>query len=145
MIRKATKEDIPQLMVYGEHFWTLTPYATTGMQYNPKTVAKVLLDMVENHYVSVYEADGEIVGFIGIILSEFLFNQDYDVGIETFFFVSPDYRGSVGGTLLSKAEEDLKGKVCMLAMSELTTSTEMKEYYEDRGYTLTENTYGKIL
>lgn len=146
MIRNITTDDLPQLIAYGEHFWTLTPYITTGMEYNPESVGKLLLDLMDNHYIKVFEKDDKIVGFIGVLIAPFPFNTDYKIASEMFFFVHPDYRGEVGSSLLDKAEEDLKNDgVSMLAMGELTSATDMDTYYIGKGYALTEQTYTKVL
>ena len=145
MIREITNDDLPQLIVYGEHFWTLTPYASTGMEYNPETTGKLLLNMKENHYLRVAEVDGKIIGFLGILIAPILFNSDYTVGQEVFFFVHPEHRDGLGQKLLDQAEEDLKGLVDILAVGDMVTSTDMTDYYKGRGFTLTEQTYSKVL
>lgn len=145
MIRFVTTDDLAQLVAYGEHFWTLTPYITTGMEYNPDSVTRLLLDLMDNHYLKVVEADGKVVGFIGIMIADFPFNTDYQIASEVFFFVDPDHAG-LGSGLLAEAEGDLKSAgVSMLAMGELMSSTDMDNYYTSRGYAMTEQTYAKVL
>ena len=145
MIRQATVDDLGILLEYGEYFWTLTPYVSTGMEYDTDSVAMLLVSLMDDHYLRVVEEEGVVVGFIGIMISPFHFNTNYQIASELFFFIDPDYRGQ-GAALLEQAEADLKAKGAdVIAMGELMSSTDMKKFYESKGYTLTEQTYAKVL
>ncbi len=145
MIREITEEDIPTLVKYGKFFWTKTPYVSTGMEYSPGTVASLLEQMAEEHYLRVYEKDGEIVGFIGFLLVPFVFNPNYVQAQELFFFVHPSHRGEIGKELLDTAELDLKDIADLVGVGDMASSTDMDNYYTGRGYTLTERVYTKVI
>lgn len=145
MIRKLTDADTPTMVAYGEYFWGQSPYATTGMEYSPETIVNLLNTLRKDHYIRVFELEGNIVGFIGVMRVPFVFNPEYTVGQELFFFVHPEHRGEVGKQLLDQAEEDLKDEVDFLALGELRSSKDMEEYYVQRGYVLTERTFSKVI
>jgi GNAT superfamily N-acetyltransferase len=145
MIREITPEDIPTLVAYGSYFWTLTPYVTTGMEYNPETVEDLIVKIATDHYLRVYEVDDKIVGFVGIIIVPFVFNANYTTGQEVFFFVHPEHRGTVGKELIAQAEEDLKDTVDLLAFGELRSSKDMTDYYKNLGYRHSETTFVKVV
>ena len=146
MIREITENDVGALVEYGRYFWEQTPFVTTGMEYHEDSIADLLAELHLNHYLRVYELDKEIVGFIGLFVVPFMFNKNYKVSQECFFFVHPEHRGEIGNLLLQQAEEDLKNQgVCMMAMGDLMTSKDMNEYYTSLGYMHTENSFAKVL
>ena len=145
MIREITEHDIGPLVQYGKFFWSKTPYVTTGMEYNPGHVAEMLNTIAEEHYLRVYEVDGEIVGFIGFYIVPFPFNPNYTQAHEIFFFVHPGHRGSIGKELLAQAESDLADKADLVTLGDMMSSTDMNDYYTRAGYQLTERSYTKVI
>ncbi len=145
MIREITKEDIPTLVAYGEFFWTRTPYVTTGMEYNPQAVEDLLLQMSKDHYIRVAEVDGEVVGFVGILISPLVFNPNYTMATEVFFFVHPESRGTIGTLLMQHAEKDLKDKADIITFGEMRSSQDLDQYYTRKGYVHTETSYSKVI
>lgn len=145
MIREITHDDIGKLVQFGRFFWTKTPYVAAGMEYNPGHVAALLELMMEDHYLRVYEKDGEIVGFIGFMLVPFTFNPNYLQAQEIFFFVHPAHRGEIGKDLLTQAEQDLENMADLMCVGDMLSSTDMDEYYTQRDYRLTERTYTKVI
>lgn len=145
MIREITAKDIPSLLAYGARFWEDTPYVHQGIEYSPESVENLIRIMKDSHYLRVYEAGGKIVGLLGIFLAPMHFNTNYNLGTEIFFYVHPDYRGTVGRELITRAEEDLKDQVDILSFGDMDTSKDMKEYYRGYGFKPTENTYTKVL
>ena len=143
-MRKARRADIPSLVLHGEFFWDQSPYHKT-MPYNPKAVKDLLEVMIDDHYLVVATHGEQIIGFIGIMIVPFHFNPDYTIGTEMFFFVHPRHRGVVGKQLINKAEKDLADKVDILSFGDMTTSTDMENYYVTRGYQMTERNYTKVL
>ena len=145
MIREIVEDDIGTLVQYGKFFWTKTPYVTAGMEYNPGYVAEMLQTLKDDHYLRVYEVDGEIVGVIGFYLVPFPFNPNYKLAHEIFFFVHPGHRGAIGKELLEQAERDLADKVDIVTLGDMLSSTDMNDYYTQRGYTLSERAYTKVI
>jgi len=145
MIRRAVEADLEVLLAYGEFFWTESPYARKGIEYCKQTVERLLRDMIEDHYLIVTTVDNVIVGFLGLLLAQFPFNDDYTVGSELFFYVHPKHRGSIGSTMMLQAELDLADEVDILAFGDMSSSTDMKNYYDNRGFEMTERSYSKVL
>lgn len=145
MIREITSKDIPTLLAYGEHFWTLTPYVTAGMVYNPQAIKELLTVLAADHYLRVVEEDKKIIGFVGALIAPMLFNPDYIVATEVFFFAHPDHRGTVGSEMMDQLESDLEGEVDLVAFGEMRSSKDMHDYYSSRGYSHTETTYAKVI
>jgi len=145
MIRKAVEADIPVLLSYGEFFWTESPYARKGIAYCPQTVERLIRAMIEDHYLIVTTVSEVIVGFLGMIITPFPFNDDYTVGSELFFYVHPKHRGSIGSTMMLQAELDLVDEVDILSFGDMSSSTDMKKYYDIRGFEMTERSYSKVL
>jgi GNAT superfamily N-acetyltransferase len=145
-IREIVPEDLPVLVAYGEYFWSKTPYAGTGIEYNPERVEILLRELDDNHYLKVleHELDG-IIGFIGFLITPIIFNDDYNVAAEAFFFIHPEHRGSNGRVLLQQAELDLKDRADIISMGEMRSSKDMDEWYATQGYTLTERTFSKVI
>lgn len=146
MIREIEDKDVAVLVEYGKYFWLDTPFVTTGMEYNPESVADLIAELHLNHYIRVYEVDEKIVGFIGVMIMPFHFNRDYTIASEVFFFVHPEHRGEVGKEMLEQAEKDLKEKdVNIISVGDMLSSKDMGEYYTRLGYVHTENTYVKVV
>jgi len=145
MIRRAVAADIPVLLSYGEFFWSESPYARKGIEYCPQTVERLLYDMIEGHYLIVTTVDEVLVGFLGILTAPFPFNDNYRVGVELFFYVHPKHRGSIGSTMMLQAELDLADEVDILSFGDMSSSTDMKDYYDNRGFEMTERSYSKVL
>ena len=147
-VRIIEENDIKTLVMYGEYFWTQSPYVSTGMEYNPSTVKRVIEDLRDEHYLRVYDhPDHGIIGFIGFYIHPMLWNDEYIFATEVFFFVHPDQAGSGRGrTMMNMAEEELKSMgVHLISMGEMRSSKDMASYYASEGYTLTEQTYSKVL
>jgi len=145
-IREMVLQDIPVLVAYGEYFWSTTPYVGTGLEYNPERIKVLLQELDDNHYIRIleHETDG-IIGFIAFFITPFVFNDNYKVAAEAFFFIHPEHRGSNGRVLLQQAQLDLKDRADLISMGELRSSKDMGEWYGDQGFTLTERTYSKVL
>jgi len=145
MIRKAVEADIEVLLAYGEFFWTESPYARKGITYCKQTVERLLRLMIDDHYLLVTTVDEVIVGFLGLLIAQFPFNDDYRVGSELFFYVHPKHRGSIGSSMMLQAELDLADEVDILSFGDMSSSTDMKDYYDNRGFEMTERAYSKVL
>ena len=143
MIRDADKQDVFALTAYGAHFWEQTPYADK-IPYSPQAVRDLLTWMVEDQYLYLAIAGTEIVGFLGLIEAPLLFNPDYDVATEVFFYVRPDYRKQgYSRELYAYANADIDTDI--ISFSDMSTSTNMDKYYKQLGFTQTERTYTKVL
>jgi len=145
-IESIDYEDIETLVRYGIHFWDLTPYKDQ-FEYNPDTVRDLVTHVADDHYLRVVRLDGEIVGFIGFLLHPFIFSNLVQQATEVFFYVHPSYRkDGVGEALLQRAEEDMKRiGVDIMALGDMTSSSDLDKAYRARGFGLSERTYHKAL
>lgn len=142
MIREADKRDVFALTAYGAHFWKQSPYGDT-IPYNPQAVRDLLTWMIEDQYLYLAVAGTEITGFLGLVEAPLLFNPDYDVVTEVFFYVRPDYRKQgISKELYAYADADIDTDI--LAFADMSSSTDMDEYYTQLGFTHTERTYTKV-
>ena len=145
MIRNATVNDLDILSQYGEYFWKQTPYYGK-IPYSQETVIELLLCMMKDHYIIVYEEMNEITGFLGMLVAPLLFNTEYFTATEVFFFVRPSKRGrGISSQLHDRAEEDLASGVDIMSYGDMSTASDMDQYYRSRGYTQTERAYTKVL
>jgi GNAT superfamily N-acetyltransferase len=102
--------------------------------------------MIEDHYLIVATHDGEIVGFLGMMLGPVLFNPDYTQAVEIFFYVQPEYRKrGIAENLHEEADFYLEDKVDVVGFGDMSSATDMDQFYTDRGFALTERTYTKVL
>jgi GNAT superfamily N-acetyltransferase len=143
-IRHANEGDIERLLEMGSLFWENTPYATTGMEYHRESVHNLFVDMINEHYIVVAETPEGVVGFLGYFIAPFTFHKDYVTATEVFYWVDPEYRG-IGSEFLRIVEEDLKDGVDIINMAELSTSSDLYEFYTERDYVPTEQVYSKVV
>ena len=145
MIRPAAPGDLSALLEYGRYFWQKTPYVGK-IPYNAKAVKDLIETMMDAHYLIVSEEGTVLVGFLGMFLTPMIFNPDYVVATEVFFFVDPAHRGKeTGASLFARAEYDLADIADILSFGDMTTSTDMADMYTRNGYVYTERAFTKVL
>ena len=96
MIRPAAPTDLDELLKYGRFFWQKTPYCAK-IPYNANAVKDLIETMIDAHYLIVSEEGTDLVGFLGMYITPMVFNPDYMVATEVFFFVNPACRGKEWG------------------------------------------------
>jgi GNAT superfamily N-acetyltransferase len=102
--------------------------------------------MIEDHFLIVATEGDKIVGFLGMLLSPVLFNPDYLQAVEVFFYVHPEYRKQgIAQSLHEEADLYMEDKVDIVGFGDMSSSTDMDQFYTDRGFTLTERSYTKVL
>jgi len=145
MIREAEITDVIPLVHQGAIFWQMSPFADR-IGYNPNAVQNLLTQMIDDHYLLVATRDGDIVGFLGMLLGPVLFNPDYTQAVEIFFYVQPEHRDrGIAENLREEADIYLEDKVDVVGFGDMSSGTDMDKFYTDRGFTLTERTYTKVL
>lgn len=99
---------------------------------------------ISDKAVFVAKRGEECIGAIGGILSPNVFNPQYTVLSEVFWYVLPEHRNSRAGLLLLKALED-RAKECSdeLILSLLSSSPVQIKTMEKRGYALGEFSFRK--
>ena len=145
MIRPAVPGDLHDLLNYGRFFWQKTPYCGK-IPYNGHAVETLLESMMDSHYLIVSEDGDDMLGFLGMLITPMVFNPDYMIATEVFFFVDPAWRGNdIGASLFARAEYDLVDLVDIIVFGDMTTSTDMTEMYTRNGYVCTERSFTKVL
>ncbi len=142
MIRDAALTDVFALTQCGEYFWKQSPYAAK-IPFNPQAVRDLLTWMIEDQFLYLYEDGNDIAGFLGLVEVPLMFNPEYSVATEIFFYVREAHRGQgISKELYAHAEADLDTDI--IAFADMSTSTDMDQYYTSRGFTQTERTYTKV-
>lgn len=137
--------DVQTLVQYGVGFWELTPYCHK-FSYNPECVAQLVNNIADDHYLRVAkDEEGKILGMIGFLLTPLVFNDRVLQATEIFFFTHPSVRGTgIGEALLDRAIAELGPLVEIMAVGDMTTSTDMIDLYKRKGFTLSEQSYTRI-
>jgi len=86
--------------------------------------------------------EGEMVGFICVIIQSLLHSKGNYHAMTDVAYVKPEYRGKFT-TLLSLVEEDLKEEGVGWFSFVLKSWDKRGKFLEDMGFTLFENTYQK--
>ncbi|MCK5605244.1 GNAT family N-acetyltransferase [Candidatus Pacearchaeota archaeon] len=143
MIREAIKTDIEDVVSLGTSFFEEAKTDLTP-NFSQEKASAVISGMVENEGCILYVAeddDGDIVGMIGVIVSEHWFS-DETVAQELFWYVLPDFRQGVGSELLSAMESKVKERgVSLIAMVDLGDKSPVDVLLRRRGYSIHEKTY----
>ena len=143
MIRPATHEDVPALVVMGQQFAQTEMYRDV-LHENPEQMAIVAGNLIDHEYgeILVLERDGMLVGMIGILCTVHFLSGELCAG-EVFWWVTPGHRGD--GVRLLKAAESwavVRGakKLQMIAPTE-----RVGQFYDRMGFTRIEMSYQKEL
>lgn len=150
-IRRATLDDIPVLVSYGEKFWEFTRYKQVDeVPYNPESVEALcrgLMTIPGTGYVLVVEVEGVVKGFGLCVTTPLIWNHKYAVSGELAYYLDEELRGSGAGVRLLTAMEKyaIKRKCHYMAMISMDHSMDVGPLYEKMGYVRTETTYTKRL
>jgi GNAT superfamily N-acetyltransferase len=151
VIRLATLEDVPALVLMGLAFHEASGYAPF-ISINAMSLAKSLRRIIraeENARLVVYDRAGVVVAAAGVVTTPSYFNADVIVGTEQFIFVSPDFRGAAHGSklidALEKSAKELGCQTLSLACLETLSPDLLHDVYLAHGYTLMEHMYIKRL
>lgn len=146
-IRKATVDDVPQIVAMSAEFYPSTHYAQfCGM--DEVTVAELATTLISDHIFFVAEADDVLVGMAGLFIAPFLFNKHVNIACEVVWWVSPAARGShVAASLLSAIEQPLRDEGCSrVQMVHMPNSPpQAAALYERLGYVRSEVSFTKDL
>lgn len=149
-IRAAEPEDLPYLLDMGREFFDHSGSAafTTFDESSFTATLMSLMAGVSGGVLLVAEAEGSVVGMAACVVFPFYANMATLIGQEIFWWVSPDRRKGVGGSLLDEleAEATRKGaKIFIGANLSGEHSAAFARLYRRRGYVPGENTHLRIL
>lgn len=149
-IRHAEANDLDALLSMGRDFFDHSANsAFTTFDENSLTATLIaLMSGVAGGSLLVAETDGEVVGMAACVVFPFYANQDTLMGQEMFWWVKPEHRKGIGGSLLDELEAEAKrkgAKVFMGANLSGERSAAFERLYRRRGYTPAENTHIRML
>lgn len=145
VIRKATLDDVPEIVRMSAMFYPTTHYAEY-CDMDEDSVSGLTSGLIENDVFYVAEDDGALVGMVGVLIAPFLFNRAKKMAIEIVWWVSPEARGTiVAKQLLDSIEGDCRELgVSRIQMVHMPNSPpQAAALYERCGYSKSEISYTK--
>jgi len=143
IIREATKEDIPRIIVLGKEF-AVESQKAHEMSISDEKIKEFANTVVENKFwtVLVMEVDEKIVGML-IAFYSYIFFSDEVACQEVVWYVQKGFKD--GLELMVKLEEValLRRNVKRIVMGYKPDYVDMKNLYERKGYHLLECQYIK--
>lgn len=148
VIREATVADIDRLVVYAKTFWDETDYAKI-VEYDVDTMVDTTAGLIEDDVVLYADNDGQVVGFLAIMISPFLMNRNYLSACEWGFYVDTEYRSSgLSVRLIQRAEQILRQKkvtfFTLVSLANLRPAA-VGRFYERLGFKHAESDFVKVL
>lgn len=138
-IRRATFEDLPQLLRMGEQF----VYHYGQFEYDEGTVLSMLVNLVQNHTVLVADDDGQLFGMIGAMLVPNIWNKNNILFQEMFWWVDEEYRSGSAGIRLLLELHKLAPVGAKKVLSVLPDTNFKDKTLAKLGYKVTEMAYAK--
>jgi GNAT superfamily N-acetyltransferase len=148
-IREAGLIDMPALLRMGRAFFdqagigSLTEWDEDSFE----ATAQMLITS-EPGVMLVAEADGQGVGMAGALVFPAYFNVRVLIGQELFWYVAPEHRFGVGAALISRLEEEARGRGASLFIAGAVAGLRdaaIARLYARRGYRPTESSFIKAL
>jgi len=143
VIRPATHEDVPALVVMGQQFARTEMYRDSLYE-NPDQITVVMTSLIANEggTILVLESKDVLIGMMGIICTPHFLSAEMCAS-EIFWWVTPGHRGD-GVRLLRAAE--LWAKECGATKLQMVAPTErVGRFYDRMGFTRIETGYQKAL
>ena len=142
MIRWATKEDVPSLLVMAEQF--MGEYYAETLPFNAESMTTLLEGLIDNPsgFLLVSEQEGKAVGTIGVLVYDHPFTGQA-CSSELFWWVEPAARGSIDSMrLLRHAEKWVKtNRIPWMHM--VAPNDRLKSFYKRLGYSELETHFYK--
>lgn len=138
-IRRATFDDIEQLLVIAEKF--VQHYG--HFEYDASTTLSLLVNLIQNQYVLVAEEDGKVFGTIGATVVANMWNKNEILFQEMFWWVDEEYRSGSAGIRLLLAMHKLAPIGAKKVLSVLPNTNFKDKTLAKLGYKLTEMAYAK--
>lgn len=148
MIRNATAEDIPAILVLGEAFFNEAGWPRLASWDGPST-ATFLTSLIEGKITGgliVAERDGEIIGMAAYLLFPFYCNFAETMAQEVFWYAKPEKRLGTGLAMLNEIERQAAergAKIMVMAAVSGLRDEALARFYQRRGYSSGEVTFMK--
>lgn len=145
IVRPATALDTERIVEMGRAFYAATHYART-VPYDETSAAALAKMLREAGILLVAEADGYVVGMIGLFVAPHPFNVAYRTANEVAFYVDHSARGGRAAfALLRAAEAEARqAGASVMQMMLMHDSPEVAvRLYEHAGFFHSETCYSK--
>lgn len=147
MIRDATIADMDQLLYLAESFYSEA--ASDNLPKYDKTQAIFMGNSLiesDDAIFLVCEKDNDLVGMGALCITPFCLFSSEKVASELFWYILPNYRGSIGIKLHKKLEDEAKNRGAdLISMVDHVSSMDLEYYYKRKGYDIFERTYMRRL
>ena len=137
MIRKATINDMPDVLRMGQEFYKEAPYS---IPFDVDSLRETVIEFIEadeaDAILLVSEVDGKTVGMLAGVLTPLYYNKSYKQAQEYWWWVDKDFRGSKEGVSLFEAYESWATfyGACQMSVCTMTSNVSLCKFFESRGY-----------
>lgn len=144
-IRLADDADVDVVLEMGRKFYTSIEQAKM-IPFDEESASVQIFHMLDNGFILLAEADGEVVGMMGCSFFDYPMNLAYKGCTEHMFWVEESHRGSTLAARMIKEAEAIAvhegASFCVMAA--LESSPEMIDtFYKRLGYNRSERAYIK--
>jgi GNAT superfamily N-acetyltransferase len=149
-VRRATIWDVPEYADMAMEFISSNPLAHIAKA-DKDEVSNFLLEALDKEAAIIILAEhgNNIAGICGAMIYPIYYAPSVLVGSELWWFVKPEYRGSMAGKMMREAIEDWSKSNGAQAMLMVALENEkinaVGRLYKRHGYTPMEHTYMKGL
>ena len=142
MIRDASIQDIPAILPMVQEFSKEIGNQFLIDNYSHKPTAALLASLVQSGILIVSEdADGELNGVVGGIVSGNIWNPSVKQVDEIIYYVKPEVRGSSLGWKLIKRYDDATKDYPLATLKLMHNSPDLTKHYNRLGYEALERTF----
>lgn len=124
-IRRAKKKDASAIVDLAMDFWKQTDYGKAGVEADYQYSVDLVCNLMDHGVVQVAEKDGQLIGYIAMLITGFMFNPKTSHAVSVSIYVVPEHRSTGAGIKLIKQAEN----VCKQLGAELITFSSGE--YED--------------
>lgn len=146
-VRQAIERDVADIVRMSRAFYATTTYREYA-DFDEATVTALAEALVRDHVMLVAEADGQVVGMVGLFVVPFMFNHGHQMAHEVVWYVDPEAQGAgAGKALLAAIEPACKAKgatgIFMIHLS--NSPPQAAEIYQRMGYAHSETVYVRTI
>jgi len=146
-IRNAAVSDFPILLEMAGKFLSSSPCAEHST-IDPDSLTQTLAVLIDSHLLIVAEIDGAVIGTAGAMLTPTYWNYNELQGLEFFWWLEKDYRGSGAGQALqyelTRRAKERGVKFWHMVALENDKVESLGALYKRSGFKLIERTYLKV-
>ncbi len=139
IVRKATLEDMDDMLVMAEEFVEANPYT---VPYDEDSCRELMANVIENipeenAILFVGEEEGKVVGMFCGLRAPIFWNKNYYQSAEYWWWVTPKYRNAKVGKALFRAYEDWADHygVHQKTACTMRNNKDLISWFEKEGYT----------